>query len=119
MVDAWPVSLPQKFLVDGFSEQLGDGVLEYAPDAGPTLTRRRSTAAPRPLSGNMEMTSAQLAALKTFYEVTIINGSLPFTLPDPLGGADLLVKFQKGGQPKWSALGGDYFTVVLVLWILP
>jgi hypothetical protein len=119
MVDAWPSGLPQKLLVDGYSQAEADGVLEYAPDLGPSITRRRTTVASAPLSGTMELTSAQIATLRTFVETTLLSGSLPFTFPDPLGGSDLLVKFQKGGLPKWSALGGDYFSVAFTLWILP
>lgn len=116
---AWPGTLPQRLLVDGYSEGLGAGVLAYAPDTGPALTRRRSSAMVRPLVGTMEMTSAQLAALKAFFETTIIGGSLPFTFPDPLGGADLLLRFRADSPPKWSALGGDYFSVALTLEVLP
>jgi len=119
MASAWPGTLPQKFLVDGYMEGVGDGLLEYQPDTGPSISRRRATAVPRPLSGNFEMTSAQIATLRTFFDTTLIGGSLPFTFPDPLTGATLLVKFQKGGIPKWAALGGDYFSVGMSLWILP
>lgn len=119
MASPWPGTLPQKFLVDGYSEGVGDGLLEYQPDTGASLTRRRATAMPKPMGGNFEMTSAQIATLKTFFETTLIGGSLPFNFPDPLTGATLLVKFQKGGIPKWSALGGDCYIVGVSLWVLP
>ena len=119
MVDVWPVGLPQKILIGGYSEGVGDGLIEYQPDAGPTISRRRSTAAARPLNMSFELTSAQLAILRTFYDTTLIGGSLPFSLPAPTESATYLVKFQKGGIPKWTALGGDYFMVSMTVWILP
>jgi hypothetical protein len=30
-----------------------------------------------------------------------------------------LVKFQKGGIPKWTALGGDYYSVSMSVWVMP
>jgi hypothetical protein len=30
-----------------------------------------------------------------------------------------LVKFQKGGIPKWTSLGGDYYSVSMSVWVMP
>lgn len=119
MPASWPAGLPQKLLVDGYSQGLGAGVLAYAPEAGPALTRRRFSATVKPLAGVVEMTSAQLATLKGFFDTELIGGSLAFTFPDPLGGSALLVRFLADSPPKWSALGGDYYSVSLALEILP
>jgi hypothetical protein len=119
MPASWPAGLPQKLLVDGYSQGLGAGILAYAPETGPALTRRRFSATVKPLAGAMEMTSAQLATLKSFFQTDLIGGSAAFTFPDPLGGSALLVRFQADSPPKWSALGGDHFSVSLILEILP
>lgn len=119
MPDAWPAGLPQNVLVANYAEAVGDGLLEYQPDTGPTITRRRSSANPRPVTMNFELTSAQLAILKTFFETTLIGGSLPFTFPGITESATYLVKFQKTGIPNWAALGGDYFSVAMSVWVLP
>ncbi|MFU0504005.1 hypothetical protein [Pseudaminobacter sp. NGMCC 1.201702] len=64
MVDAWPASLPQYLLRDGYSGGLGDGRIRSRPDAGPPKVRPRSSAMPEPLQGRMMMTGAQLAVLE-------------------------------------------------------
>jgi len=119
MPEIWPAGLPQNVLVSGYSEQMGDGVIEYAPDSGPTITRAGTSAAPRPMAMAFEATSAQISILMTFVQTTLLGGSLPFSLPAPVGGGTYLVKFQKGYLPKWTALGGDTYNVAASLWILP
>lgn len=119
MVDAWPAGLPQCFNV-GFSEGEGDGILEYKPDAGPSIVRLRSSASVRPLSGQMRLTRAQVAILRNFYKVTLIGGSLPFTFPDPtVIDGTLLVRFPKGSPPAWQQVGGGVFRSAISLEVLP
>ena len=119
MVDAWPTGLPQDLEQSGFSESVGDGVLEYQPDQGPTISRRRTTAVMRPLSGTVQMSPDQIATLRTFFDVTIMGGALPFEFPDQVQDGTLLVKFPKGSGPSWSALSGDIYRVQLSLMVLP
>lgn len=119
MPSAWPLTLPQSVLVSNYSDGVGDGLLEYQPDAGPSITRRRTSASVRPMTMNFQLTSVQIATLRSFFETTLIGGSLPFTFPDPLTGSSVLVKFSKSGIPKWTALGGDYFSVTMSVWVLP
>jgi hypothetical protein len=119
MVDAWPAELPQCLNV-GFSESEGDGILEYKPDAGPSITRLRSSASVRPLSGQMRLNRAQVAVLRNFYKVTLIGGSLPFTFPDPtVIGETLLVRFPKGSPPNWQQIGGGVFRTGISFEVLP
>lgn len=119
MVAVWPETLPQKLLRQGNSEALGDGLIETQPDQGPPQTRRRFTAVVRPLTGAMNMSGAQIAALIVFREVDLIGGALPFLFPAPRGGDALLVKFPKGGAPSWSEIGADLYRVSINLTILP
>lgn len=119
MVDAWPSGLPQKILINNYQEGVGDGLLEYQPDTGPTISRLRTTSSVRPLTMYFELTSAQLAILRTFFDTTLLGGSLPFSFPAAIESATYLVKFQKGGIPTWIALGGDYFGVTMSVWVLP
>jgi hypothetical protein len=119
MADSWPASLPQCFLI-GYSEGLPDGTVEVQPDTGPPISRARSSAMPRPLSGQMRMTRAQIATLKTFVEVTLDRGVLPFEFPDPTAiGGTLLVKFAKGELPSWQQVTGRSYRVSLSLTVLP
>jgi hypothetical protein len=119
MAASWPSDLPQKSLVDGFGEGVGDGLLEYQPDTGPSITRLRSSGAPEPMTLAFEMTSAQIASFKTFFKTTLIGGSLPFTFADPLSGDTVLLKFRKDGLPHWSALGGDNYNFSATVWKMP
>lgn len=120
MTDAWPDTLPQQLQIDQASQGEGDGVVEYAPDYGPTITRLGTSGAMAPLSGYVICTAAQIATFRAFFKTTILGGSLPFTFPDPLAGDPLLVKFTKqGGKPTWVPMGGDNFQLNLVVAVLP
>ncbi|MGM4891271.1 hypothetical protein [Tardiphaga sp. 839_C3_N1_4] len=119
MVDAWPAEFPQELEQNGFSEGVGDGVLEYQPDQGPSISRRRTSAVMRPLSGTMQMSAAQIATLRTFFDTTLMGGALPFEFPDQIQDGTLLVKFPKGAGPSWSALSGELYRVQLSMMVLP
>jgi hypothetical protein len=119
MVDAWPAELPQEIEQNGFSEAVGDGVLEYQPDQGPSISRRRTSAVMRPLSGTMQMTAPQIVALLAFFDTTLMGGSLPFEFPDQIQDGTLLVKFPKGAGPSWAALSDDLYRVQLSMMVLP
>lgn len=118
MVDAWPAGLPQ-CLVVGYSDGEGDGLVEYSPDMGPPISRQRSTAVTRPLSGSMRMTRAQIAILNTFVKTTLLGGSLPFNFTDPTFGGTILVKFPKGSLPSWQQTGPGKYRVNISLSVLP
>ena len=119
MVDAWPAGMPQYILQSGASLGFGDGLLETQPDVGPPISRRRSTAVTRPLRGSVMCTNAQITTFETFFYTTILNGSLPFSFPDPRTGATILVKFIKGSPPSYSPQGGNNFLLNLDLVVLP
>lgn len=118
MVDAWPATLPQCFIV-GYSDGEGDSLVETQPDMGPPSSRSRSTSVVRPLSGAMRMTKAQIAILDTFYKTTLVRGSLPFNFTDPTFGGTILVKFPKGSQPTWQQSSPGMYRVNVSLSILP
>jgi hypothetical protein len=68
----------------------------------------------------MILSGAQVATFDTFFDATILGGSLPFTFPDPRTGALLLVKFTKrGGMPTLQPLGADNYQLSLAFAILP
>ncbi|MGM4906253.1 hypothetical protein AB8B21_05745 [Tardiphaga sp. 866_E4_N2_1] len=119
MVDAWPAELPQCLNI-GYSEGEGDGILEYKPDAGVSITRLRTSAVVRPLSGQIKVERSQLAILRQFFNVTLIKGALPFNFPDPtVLGETLLVRFPKGSQISWQQIGGGTYRVPISLEVLP
>jgi hypothetical protein len=119
MVSAWPVDLPQAFQISGFSEGSGDGSVEYQPDVGPPLTRLRTAAVVRPMAGNMILTDVQLASFRTFFDTTLLSGTLPFNFPDQVRSGTLLVKFTKQNRPSWLNLGGPTYQLNLTFVVLP
>jgi len=118
MVDAWPATLPQKVLSDGFSQSIGDGRVRYKPDTGPALTRRRSTAMPKAMPCSIDVDDDQWDDLIEFGEATLLSWSLPFTFPDPAGGSDLLVRFGDGLPSRTERVPGTW-RVQMLLEILP
>lgn len=82
MAELWPTTLPQKLNVQGHNYTFGDPAIRSNPSVGPSKVRPRSSAVSAPLSGQMFLTTAQLAALKTFYNVTV-RGADVFVFPDP------------------------------------
>lgn len=119
MVDAWPVDLPQCFSLP-FSESEGDGVFEYQPDQGPPISRRRTSAVTRPLSGTMRMSGDQLASMRAFRNGVLLSGALPFEFPDQtVHGNTLLVRFVKGSPPSWQRIGPDSWRVSISLMVMP
>lgn len=119
MPDTWPLTLPQNFQIGGFSEGAGDGLGEYVPDYGPSITRLCTAAVMRPMAGPMMMSDVQLASFRTFFNVTILRGSLPFYFPDQVEAGTLLVKFTKQAPPNWVCLGGPTYQLNLALMVLP
>lgn len=118
MVASWPLTLPQYVLTDGYASAFGDGRLRTQPDIGPSKVRSRSSAMPQPLQGRMIMTTDQVGVLRTFIEATLLKGTQPFTFPDPLTCAPILVRFADR-LPSWNQFAHRKWTVELSLEVLP
>lgn len=112
----WPGSLPDEFLVSGFLETLPNNVLRSKMDVGPAKLRRISTAADRPITGQIYMSAAQVATHDTFYVTTLKSGSLPFDWTDPR--TDASVSFRYFGLPTYERSGVDWI-VSIKLELLP
>lgn len=110
MVD-WPSDLPQVPPKDGYSEDPGDPVLRTETDVGPGISRRRFTASVISLKMNFVLSTAETVILDTFWRDTLSYGALTFNWTHPRTGEDGTFKFKKGGQPKPTPLGGDYWSV--------
>ncbi|MBB3591730.1 hypothetical protein FHX08_002074 [Rhizobium sp. BK529] len=115
-VPVWPATLPQVFLRDGYDAQGADNLIASSVSIGPAKVRRRTTAAVKPLSGSMIMSSTQFQVLVDFIENDIADRAKAFTFPDPHGGAPLLVRMT---QPiKEASVGADW-RIQIVLEVLP
>jgi len=116
---SWPGGLPQRPIYGGFTEVRQRNLAMFAPEVGPPKARRRSTAVGVPTSATFEMTDAQLATFKTFFETTLVDGSLPFTWTHPVDGASYSWMFDVQEAPQISAQNVDLHNVSCKLMRLP
>ena len=114
MVAIWPDGLPRHFNRKGYSRQPGEGRRRTATTTGPGKTRLLSRAVPHPMSGQMEMTGAQLDLFWAFFDVDLARGAKSFVFPDPRGRLPILVQFGEG-LPRETPLAGDRWLVDLPL----
>jgi len=115
-IPAWPNTIPQDLLVEGYSQSLANVTIRSYTDTGPAMVRRRATAGVQPVSGKQWMTRTELAYLITFYNATLLGGSLRFTWNDPMTGSSAEFRFTE--PPAWTSNGIDV-AVDLSLEILP
>ena len=84
---AWPSDLPQKPLVQGFSETAPQLAVRSPMDVGPAKVRRRATAGVTQLKCAFRLSAAQRASLLTFWQTTLQGGALAFAWTHPISGA--------------------------------
>lgn len=103
----WPAEFPQVPLLNGFSDQPGDGSIRNEPDYGPPLTRRRTSATIRQIQCEVvPFTLTSKDALDAWFKTDLAEGSLPFTwakLSEHTGGG--AGEFRFTGPPQYSPLG--------------
>jgi hypothetical protein len=117
---AWPVSLPQSPLVNGYDEQFPKMGLRSSMDAGPAKQRRRSTAAVTPISIRLALTNAQVETLLTFWKTDTGGGVLSFTWVHPRTGTAVTMRFIADQPPHPQPLDSeDLYSVSFPLEILP
>jgi hypothetical protein len=114
---AWPETLPQSPLVEGFRETPADNSLRTAMETGPAKLRRRATSGAAGLTAGFLLDAAQLAALDIFYADTLQGGTLPFDFTHPISGETISCRFRQ--PPSRAALNGGYFRSVLELEVVP
>lgn len=85
--ETWPFTLPQAMLTAAYGEAFGDGIIKDDYNLGPPRYRRRTTSAPRPVSGTMIMTTAEWEQFSAFFGNALFDGALPFLFP-PQGSTD-------------------------------
>ena len=95
---AWPTSLGCPVL--NFTEVPQPNVASFTPEVGPPKMRRRSTAKGWLTSVTFRFTNAQVVTFLTFYETTIEDGSLPFTMNHPRTTTNYSWMFMPGDEPE-------------------
>lgn len=112
----WPSGLPQGLLL-GLTRQRQDAAVRFQPDLGAPITRRRGTAAPFALTGDLVLTADQFRALDAFFKDDLVEGTLSFTWKDPATGSSATLVFQ--GPYGATLMTPDTWRVSLALLILP
>lgn len=115
-VSAWPSGLPDELLQPGYSQSSPDTALKTEMEVGPAKVRRRATAQPYPVKGILKLTESELGTLRTFYETTLIGGSLRFSHKDPVSLTAKELRFT--APPSWTMSNG-FYVVQLEFEILP
>ena len=117
-IPTWPATLPQRLLLSGYSESPANVLSRTSMDMGPAKQARRGTAGVRPVNGKQIQTKTQLTALLTFYNTTLLNGSLRFSWVEPLSSTTAAeMRFTE--VPTWDALSSNLFEVTMKLEIMP
>ena len=117
MVDAWPGSLPQTALLNGYSESAPNTSIRSNMDVGPDKIRQRFTAGIRNFNINVSLSISQVETLDIFYVTTLTGGSLPFTWVHPRTGVGVTYRFIQ--PPTYAAAGNDRYFASMKLEILP
>lgn len=114
---SWPGNVPDKPLIDGFSERPGTTTVRTQMDVGPDKLRRRTTAAVSTLTMRMLMTKTEVGNLETFYDGTTAQGSLRFDFVHPRTGSTVEARFVE--RPRWQIRTDDDYEVQIKLEVLP
>jgi hypothetical protein len=101
---AFPASLPQAASMQVTDEDQA-GTIRSEQDTGAPKTRQRFTATIRKITMVMILNGTQRATFNTFYRTTISNGATSFTIPDPLDGSSITVRFKK--PVSWQYVGNS------------
>lgn len=104
----WPVSLPQTPLIEGYSEQPPNIIIETKMDAGPPKARRRFSTGIRPIKIRMLMTTAQVEILDVFFVTTLQGGALTFDYNHPRTGASEVYRI---GNLNYTHRSNDFYNV--------
>lgn len=115
----WPTSLPQMPL-DSYSETIGVLTIRTPMDAGPAKMRRRGTK-PDKLSVQYNMSTTQVATLRTFVQDTL-KGTIRFGYTHPRTGHVVEVRIVPQGDGELFSVSyilPNYWQVSLELEVLP
>ena len=113
MATAWPSSLPDEILTDGFSQQAKPNNIRTKMEAGLDKVRRRYTSNIVDSTVSMVMTFVQYEALEVYYNTTLQGGTLSFNFTDPAD--DTEYEYQFLDTPSYSSFN-SYNYLVQMQW---
>lgn len=115
----WPASLPQKPLVDSYSEEPKSRILRSEMDAGPPKTRQRFTAGVTNIPVAMTLSIAQLDTFETWFNADIQGGSLQFDMPHPRKDEVVAMMIVPPYQLTPIGAGSEYWRLSMALEVQP
>lgn len=120
MTATWPVSLPPRPTLQGYSEELPSTAIRSAMDTGPAKVRRRFTAAAIPFKVRWMLNASQVEDFRNFFRNDVYDGSLSFMMEHPRTGDSTEFRFDLGqGPPTITPLGNDEYEVSAALEQMP
>jgi hypothetical protein len=108
MAATWPSTLEQKLNESGFTIGFPVSYIESETEIGPKKRRRRTTQTYEQLSCSIIIEKSLYDTFKTFYDVTLSGGVLPFEFNHPISG--VLTQYRMGA-PSFTPMGGTYFNL--------
>ena len=106
---AWPDSLPDIFLREGFNLRPRPAVAAFSPTRGRPMTRPLVTQPLTDYVGTFLMTAEEWQTLLDFYRVDAQQGRGRFDLPDPLAaGTNDLISVKFSEPPRRTRIGAEY-----------
>jgi len=119
MTAVWPSTIPQGPIYGGFTEVRQRNLASFQPDVGPPNARRRSTAVGVNTACVFQFSDSDLATFNTFFETTLVDGSLPFTWLHPITGVSYTWIFAVDEAPQIEILDFNQHQVSCSLIRLP
>ena len=116
---AWPATLPDDPLIQGYDERTPVTGIRTNMDAGPAKQRNRFTAAVAPLQLTLDLTRAQVAILDSFHKDTLKRGALAFDWIHPRTQAVVSFRFINDRPLVFKPVSQQDWRAEVALEILP
>lgn len=111
----WPLTLPQA--PGGVTERAPYHAIRSVPETGPEKRRPRYTGGIRHFALSFLLWDDEVATLETFYQTTLLGGSLAFDWLHPRTGAAASMRFTS--PPDMRPTGPRSYRVTFETEVLP
>lgn len=119
MTAVWPSSVTQYADPSSLTEKPERNAVEFAPEVGPPMSRRRTSLSSDLLTFSTPVVSQdQYDDLIDFYRNDVKDGVLPFTRKHPRNVDGPSKRFRFAAEPQWRAVGFIYGNISLSLRLL-
>lgn len=105
---SWPIDKNPR--QDDYQDLPGDSSITTPVDKGEPKKRQLYTNPVDNYSASYDLTTAEIATLKTFFKTTTLSGTLAFEWDEPSSGSTINVKFS--GPPRIVPNGIDWIATI-------